>query len=379
MLIYGQPMKAGYNLFIHIKIRLGYLLSLIFFVLLFLLACRQNKKGEIAIEWNNNQATGIIVPTALLEEVDSVSQLLHVRVQNNETAMLGNYSVRDGYVLFQPLVPLSRGLAYEIFFRNKLIGGIHVPIADAANAPKLIAVYPSADTLPENLLKIYVQFSAPMREGQALQHIHLLDERNDTLPDIFLDLQPELWNKERTVLTLWLDPGRIKRELIPNEQMGNPLQKGQYYTLSVSRNWKDAQGLPLRQEYKRKLIVGGRDSNPPQPQLWKIDLPKAGTVEPLRVNYQEPLDYYLLQETIRIVDEKENRIEGSMRIVNKEKGFEFVPAKPWRTGNYYIEIASYLEDLAGNNLARLFDRDIRNQPPKKEQAFVRKKFVIADQ
>ena len=40
----------------------------------------------------------------------------------------------------------------------------------------------------------------------------------------FLDLQPELWNAEGTVLTLWLDPGRIKRDLIPNKELGIPLK-----------------------------------------------------------------------------------------------------------------------------------------------------------
>ena len=84
------------------------MLSLIFFVLFFLTACKQNKKEEISIEWNNNQATGIVVPKNLLEEVDSISQLLQVRVENNKDAMLGSYSIEHDYVLFQPLVPLSQ-------------------------------------------------------------------------------------------------------------------------------------------------------------------------------------------------------------------------------------------------------------------------------
>ena len=83
-----------------------------------------------------------------------------------------------------------------------------------------MAIYPTQDTVPENLLKIYLQFSKPMREGQALRHIELLKNNRDTLPGVFLDLQPELWNVDRTTLTVWLDPGRIKRDLQPNGPIG---------------------------------------------------------------------------------------------------------------------------------------------------------------
>ena len=38
------------------------------------------------------------------------------------------------------------------------------------------------------------------------------------MKSIFLELENELWNPEHTQLTLWLDPGRIKRDLIPNQR-----------------------------------------------------------------------------------------------------------------------------------------------------------------
>ena len=369
-------MKAPYNSFIDKKIRLGSLLSLIFFVLFFPSACRTDKKEGISIEWKNNQAIGIAVPVSLLEKKDSIEQLLHVRVENNESDMLGNYKVANEAISFQPLVPLSRGLSYEIFYRNKLIGKINVPPADVANAPKLVAVYPSTDTVPENLLKMYFQFSVPMREGEALKHIFLLDEHKDTLPGTFLDLQPELWNKERTVLTLWLDPGRIKRDLIPNEKMGNPLQRGRHYTLVVSQQWKDVQGLLLQNSFQRGLFVRERDDTLPQPQLWQLQLPAASTTMPLVIDLPEPLDYFLLKETISIRDEKNNTVPGTIRIKNKERSFDFIPSQAWKAGLYKLQVASYLEDLAGNNLVRPFDRDITKQKEKKESNFFEREFRI---
>ena len=89
LLIFGQPMKAVYNFFIQCKIRLGYMLSLIFFVQFFILACQQNKKPEISIVWKNKQAVGIAIPKNLVDDPDSVSQLLQVKLASNDASILG--------------------------------------------------------------------------------------------------------------------------------------------------------------------------------------------------------------------------------------------------------------------------------------------------
>jgi hypothetical protein len=368
-------MKAVYKFFVHGRIRLGYALSLIFFVL-FIAACTQDEKQEIRIEWENEQAKGIIIPMHLLKDDDSVLQLLTVRLERATSVMLGDYHILDDEVLFQPLVPLTRGLNYEVIFRDKLIGRIAVPQADASQAPGLVAIYPSADTLPENLLKVYLQFSTPMQEGVALQNIVLLNELGDTLPNVFLNLQQELWNNERTVLTLWLDPGRIKRDLIPNQEMGKPLQKGNRYALVISDQWKSAQGLPLQQSYNKAFFAGGRDDAMPRPEIWDIKAPEAGSKQALKVGLNEPLDYFLLQETITVLDEKGDRVTGTVTVSDKEKRIAFIPENRWQKGGYHLRIASHLEDFAGNNLVRPFDRDITRQVTNKEERFFERGFVV---
>ncbi|MEM7513074.1 MAG: hypothetical protein AAF388_19250, partial [Bacteroidota bacterium] len=40
--------------------------------------------------------------------------------------------------------------------------------------PEISAIYPSADTLPENLLRMYIQFSSPMKTVGNLEKIQLL-------------------------------------------------------------------------------------------------------------------------------------------------------------------------------------------------------------
>lgn len=117
-------------------IRLYNLCNLIFFALIFMSSC-QNKHSEIAIVWNNNKAVALSIPKNLLDvtAADSINFLLQVRVEKSSSiAMLGDYIIEDDNILFKPLVPLSRGMGYEIF-RNQLIAKIKVPLSDIADAP----------------------------------------------------------------------------------------------------------------------------------------------------------------------------------------------------------------------------------------------------
>ena len=88
-------------------------------------------------------------------------------------------------------------------------------------------MYPSTDELPVNQLKLYVHFSSPMSEGWAARAVRVRRADNDEpLEGVFLAMEPELWDRERRRLTLLLDPGRIKRGLVPNAEAGYPLIQG---------------------------------------------------------------------------------------------------------------------------------------------------------
>lgn len=367
-------MKAVYKSFIKNEIRLGYALSLIFFVLL-LSGCAEDENDELSIEWKDNRAVGINIPEHLLNNTD-VAQV-KVRLEKSASNILGNYTIKRNTIVFEPLVPLTRGLRYEVYAQQTLVGSVSVPQANGSQTPMVVALYPSVDTLPENLLKIYVHFSAAMQENVALQHLALLNDQGDTIPNVFLNLQQELWNKERTTLTVWLDPGRIKRDLIPNQQMGNPLQKGARYTLSIAEKWKDVQGLPLQQSYKKQFVVGERDDASPQPKLWVIKEPVVNSKKALQIHFDEALDYFLLQETITVWDNKGNKISGSIKVADHQKAIEFMPGQNWKPGRYRLRVASYLEDLAGNNLRHPFDRDITKQQ-ENDKDFVEREFVVKE-
>lgn len=348
--------------------------GLAFFLLTCCLACKQAPPEEITLVWQNGKATAISIPRHFVKDTSLawIEQSLHVVLEgrDNRLGILGDFELTDNSLVFRPVIPFSPGLSYDIWQKRWLLGTVSVPHARGA-APTVKAIYPEADTVPENLLKIYIRFSHAMRTGEALNHVHLMDKGRDTLQRMFLNLQPELWNKEGTVLTLWLDPGRIKRDLVLNRQLGNPLKRSQSYQFIITGDWKDTNGLPLGKDVVKQFAVTERDGDIPDINKWNINIPQAGTSAPLKISTGEHLDHYLLYDSLWIIDDKGAEVKGDINVGEKDMLWMFTPAGAWKAGHYQLKIYSRLEDLAGNNLNRVFDRDIRKDTQQNKVFFIR--------
>lgn len=336
--------------------------KLLFYSLL-LFSCRQKKdisKTDITILWDNGRARGIAIPLMLIDGGldNSYNEKLSVKLAGHgiQPDIAGERPVENGNLIFKPLIPFTRGLHYDVFLKQKLLAEIEIPRDTAV--PKLISIYPTQDTVPENLLKIYLVFSSPMVQGHSLQYIKLTSEKGDSLPGSFLYLQQELWNEEGTELTVWFDPGRIKRDLIPNKLLGPPLVAGKNYKLIISGDWRNTNETSLGNSSAKKFIAASRDSISPLVDHWKIRVPEKNTNHPLQINFGEPLDYALLKHAIKVVDSSGKTMKGTISITGDQRGYFFTPEKIWSPGNYKILVEGRLEDLAGNNLNRLFDEDL---------------------
>ena len=175
---------------------------------------REERKDEITVLWDDVNAVGIVIPIRLLDAVDknSLRNQFTIKVDGNfNQPVLGEWIIDNNQLIFHPLVPFTSGIKYEVFRVQQPIGTFVIEEKEG-NPPEITAIYPTNDTLPENLLKMYFEFSHQMSEGAAIRNISVLYKNTgDTIAGTFLDLQPELWNEDNTLLTLWLDPGRIKR------------------------------------------------------------------------------------------------------------------------------------------------------------------------
>ena len=350
-------------------------------LVIFLSGCAQTEeKQPITITWQENKAVAIVVPRDLLKNapVDSIEHwlLVSLKKNNNSVSILGSYTSSEKTIVFRPMIPFTRGLIYEVNFNKQLLSEVQIPLPDPAQAPSVLSIYPTRDTLPQNLLKFYIEFSKPMVAGEALRHITIIKNGHDTMPGVFLDLQPELWNNDGTILTLWLDPGRIKRDLQPNKEMGPPLEAASQYQLIIKDDWKDADGSSLKEDFNKNFFTGQRDDQSPDPLQWNFTQPKKDSKEPLVVDFHGSLDYVLLKNAIGITDKNGQAVAGVIQINRNETGISFIPSQPWQHGDYFFEAESRLEDNAGNNLNRLFDNDLLHEQPHFQKEIYRRPFHI---
>ncbi len=282
--------------------------------------------------------------------------------------ILGSYAVENDALVFRPRFPLSPGLKYRASFNPRLLGFsdegrreafFEIPPLETESSTTVEHVYPTSSVLPENQLKLYLQFSAPMSRGEAYERIHLVDvETGEEVELPFLELDQELWNPDFTRFTILFDPGRIKTGLVPNIEAGRAIEKGKTYSLVIDREWRDATGLPLMTEHRKTFTGGPFDGVAPDIETWEIVAPERNTVAAFTVRFPEPMDRGLLDRLLAVVDAAGKSVEGRIEIDAGETRWSFIPDAPWRAGDYELVVGTELEDLAGNALNGLFEVDV---------------------
>lgn len=332
-------------------------IAILFTALLNLISLRGFAQTPVTVQWKDDKAISITVPVSMIDhhQYPDGDQFFSLHAAGQPEAIIGTGKVSADNFLFTPYWPFTRGMDYEVKWKGRQIATIHIPEANTEEHSSL-QIFPSCDTVPANLLKIYLQFSRPMMQENIYQFITVLKNGKDTV-QVFLELQPPLWNEDQTRLTLWLDPGRIKRELVPNRLLGKPLEEGNSYTIVVSPDWRDKSGVRMKQVTSKTYSVSEDDRRRPQPARWRTTVPAEGTKEPFTITFGENLDYSLLQDAICLARGDEN-VKGKIILSDRERQWSLIPETPWREGNYKFVVRSRLEDLAGNNLNRLFDKDL---------------------
>lgn len=274
-------------------------------------------------------------------------------------ALLGTYNVVEGGIRFEPRFPLLPGHTYVARWRDGGSGEagaetFTLPRPELEPATRVVAVYPSGEVLPQNLLRLYLQFSAPMGRGGAGRHIRLLDESGAAVEAPFVAPERELWSPDRTRLTLFFDPGRIKRGVGPNLEVGPPLEQGRSYTLVIDPALSDARGAPLVRGHAKRFSVGPPDREQPRTADWVLEAPAAQR-GPVTLRFPDALDRGLLGGLLAVLDPAGELVAGETLIPAGEREWRFAPAEGWGEGVYRVRVGTDLEDLAGNSLRRPFE------------------------
>ncbi|HEY5315290.1 MAG TPA: hypothetical protein VIK18_22350 [Pirellulales bacterium] len=323
----------------------------------------------IAIEARSLPADGLMRLNQRPDSQAALARVLNVTVDDpaaSQTAMAGSYTVRPGVLRFTPRYAFRAGQGYRVVLHWSELGpGAASDVIDRFRAPaqagappaEVTAIFPSAASLPENQLRFYLHFSAPMARGAAYDHVRLLDRRGRPVDLPFLELGEELWDPRQQRLTLLIDPGRIKRGVQPRESVGPVLRSGEQYTLVVQASWLDAQNRPLRQALAKHFRVGPPIASAIDPAQWQLRVPAGGSRDPLAIDFLWPLDHALLQRMLAVRSAAGTPIEGEVRVSHEERRWELRPALPWPLGKFEVVVDRALEDLAGNRIGRPFEVD----------------------
>jgi hypothetical protein len=325
--------------------------------------------GHVRVSGLSSQETGALT-SANLSESDW-QRILAVRVAGGDASsppVAGRYRVSGAFVEFTPRFTFDPGREYAVTFdparlprpRSAPSSSLVVSLPKLVREPTTVVthIWPSAGALPENLLRIYIEFSGPMSRSGGVEFVALLDERGRPIEDPFLPLDIDFWSPDHTRYTVFFDPARIKRGMHSEEPAGRVLVPGRRYTIRINPRWPDEHGVPLAAPFEHSFLVGPADDRPIDVAAWRVEAPSSDGRGPLAVVFPETLDHGLLSRAMGVVRRDGTPVKGSVRIEANETRWLFVPDEPWRAGDYDVIALSILEDVAGNQIGRAFEVDM---------------------
>ena len=293
---------------------------------------------------------------------------------SNLPSVAGKYEVDGDTLCFVPTYPFISGTSYTVLVHHSLVEAaatselddfdpftITRPSDDVMEpAAFVVEVHPNAEEVPRNLLRFYSSLLGP--DERRLRRRPRARRRRGNPRTAARSAPPDgpraLGPRPDTRATVLFDPARIKRGLAPHREAGYPLREGATIEVVVDAGFADAHGRPLADEFVRRYRVVGDVRRRVEPAEWEIEAPGSGTRDPLVVRFDRPLDHALLQRCLAVVDAEAAHLPGRVAVPDGERSWEFTPAAEWPDARCALVVDTTLEDLAGNSVARVFDREL---------------------
>ena len=298
-------------------------------------------------------------------EVADWQRLLRVAVEATPAlAIAGKYVVGADALAFQPAFPFDAGRSYLVRLDLSTLPtprpgppvttSVGLVATDPGPPVEVTAIYPSADVWPENLLRFYIHFSGPMARQGGIEHVRLIADAGEEVRDALLASPVDFWSPDQRRFTVFFDPGRVKSDLVPNQELGRALVAGKRYTIEVDSAWKDALGRPLRETYRHSFEAGPAVDAPMALSEWRLSVPSAGSREPLVLTLPRALDHALLERGVGVARDGA-ALDGRVAVGAHETTWRFGPAEPWRERTYELIVLGEVEDPQGNRIDQAFE------------------------
>ncbi|MEM1348486.1 MAG: hypothetical protein AAGI01_08030 [Myxococcota bacterium] len=229
----------------------------------------------------------------------------------------------------------------------------------APEGPRVEQVYPVSAEVPENILRFYVEFSEPMKEGDFLQHIRLTRvDTGEDLTGVFFDNIHELWSADRTRITLLVDPGRVKHGLMAHKERGRAFVDGGSYRLHILPSWESLRGAPLAAEHVHTFKARPERLVRLDPGSWCLKLPEPNSLQPLVVDFGVAVDHVSVHHLLRVSSPSGSALAGAWTMAPGGRSASWRPATQWGEDvpSHKLMISGRFEDIAGNSVHSSFER-----------------------
>jgi len=81
-------------------------------------------------------------------------------------------------------------------------------------------------------------------------------------------------------------------------------------------------------------------------------------LDPFDVTFDRSLDHALVVRCLDVIGPDGRRVDGTCEVGSEQRSWRLTPTEPWLGRPHSLTVDPDLEDLAGNSVARVFDRDL---------------------
>jgi hypothetical protein len=214
---------------------------------------------------------------------------------------------------------------------------------------KPIRISPEANVLPANTLRFYIHFPRPAEAHFDRDQLWLLDDKDQVVPDPFLVLSQELWSPDGRRLTVFMEPGRIKRGLGADPTHEPALVVGRTYHLVITA---------LGQTASHTFRVSSPVLEAVDETRWRVVSPSAGSLDPVVVHLDRVMDAALCEDEIEVLTASGEVAQTSVSLASDGTTAQIIPSHPWNVGEHHLVLSERLEDVCGNRLGEALDHDL---------------------
>lgn len=349
--------------------------------LILLLAATVALPGPPTIAWTETASSGEVrvcglpadeLAAANVASLDQLAARLEVKVveggKGASTDVLpqlwGSFATEPDCLVFRPRHRPAAGMVlvarYLAAGREPLL--LRHEFDPPPGQTRVIAVHPAATEIPENLLRFYVVFSAPMSIKGIAEQVRLRDGRGREIPGAFVSIPDGLWDPEIRRLTLIVHPGRVKSGIAVGEVEGRVLEAGREVTLEIDGAARDSFGANLGETYRQTFRVGPAQSAALAASGLRLEIRDEGEKDPLVIDFPVVVDFALAAAALA-VESQGREIAGLFELAAGDRQLLFYPREPWQRGREHIlKIGEIFEDVAGNRFGRAFEGNLESAP-----------------